>query len=77
MQATGAKRVPHSVPECERIAIERAMEILRVLLNGPDHTAIKRAADSLNRATAQFAARRMDASIQRALAGRRLDAIGA
>ena len=63
--------------DTERIAIERAMEILRVLLNGPDHTAIKRAADSLNRATAQFAARRMDASIQSALAGQRLDAIGA
>ncbi|MGE5320713.1 MAG: Hsp70 family protein, partial [Hyphomicrobiaceae bacterium] len=63
--------------DTERIAIERAMEILSVLLNGPDHTAIKRAADSLNRATAQFAARRMDASIQSALAGQRLDAIGA
>jgi len=63
--------------EVERIAIDRAMETLRVLLNGLDHTAIKRAADSLNRATAQFAARRMDASIQRALTGRRLDAIEA
>jgi len=63
--------------EVERIAIDRAMETLRVLLNGLDHIAIKRAADSLNRATAQFAARRMDASIQRALTGRRLDAIEA
>ncbi|MCL5059633.1 MAG: Hsp70 family protein, partial [Candidatus Thermoplasmatota archaeon] len=61
--------------EVERIAIDRAMETLRVLLNGPDHTAIKRASDSLNRATAQFAARRMDAGIQRALAGRRLEAL--
>ena len=63
--------------EVERIAIDRAMETLRVMLDGLDHTAIKRAADSLNRATAQFAARRMDASIQRALTGRRLDAIEA
>ncbi len=63
--------------EVERIAIDRAMETLRVLLNGLDHTAIKRAADSLNRATAQFAARRMDASIQRALTGRRLEALEA
>jgi molecular chaperone HscA len=53
------------------------MDTLNVLLNGQDHVAIKRAADSLNRATAQFAARRMDASIQRALTGRRLDMIGA
>jgi molecular chaperone HscA len=62
--------------DTERIAIGRAMDTLHVLLNGQDHVAIKRAADSLNRATAQFAARRMDASIQRALTGRRLDAIG-
>ena len=61
--------------DMERIAIGRAMETLRVLLNSQDHIAIKRAADSLNRATAQFAARRMDASVQRALTGRRLDAI--
>ncbi|MFH1818653.1 MAG: Fe-S protein assembly chaperone HscA [Pseudomonadota bacterium] len=63
--------------DTERATIDRAMETLRVMLDGQDHTAIKRAADSLNRATAQFAARRMDASIQRALAGQRLDAIGA
>ena len=61
--------------DTERASIDRAMETLRVLLTGHDHVAIKRAADSLNRATAQFAARRMDASIQRALTGRRLDAI--
>ncbi|MBT9540026.1 Fe-S protein assembly chaperone HscA [Thiobacillus sp.] len=59
--------------EAERATIERAMETLRVMLNGQDPVALKRAADSLNRATAQFAARRMDASIQRALSGQRLD----
>ena len=61
--------------DTERVTIDRAMETLSVLLNSLDHVAIKRAADSLNRATAQFAARRMDASVQRALTGRRLDAI--
>ncbi len=61
--------------DTERAGIERAMETLRVLLNGPDWNAIKRAADSLNRVTTQFAARRMDASVQRALSGQRLDAI--
>lgn len=61
--------------DTERVAIDRAMETLRVLLNSQDHNAIKRAAHSLNRVTAQFAARRMDASIQRALSGRRLDTI--
>jgi len=61
--------------DTERATIDRAMETLRVLLTGQDHIAIKRAADSLNRATAKFAARRMDASIQRALTGQRLDAL--
>ena len=63
--------------DTERIAIGRAMDTLRVLLDGLDHTAIKRAADSLNHASAQFAARRMDASIQNALSGKRLDALEA
>jgi molecular chaperone HscA len=63
--------------DAEFAKIERAVETLRVLLNGQDYNAIKRAADSLNRATAQFAARRMNAGIQRALAGKRLDAIEA
>jgi molecular chaperone HscA len=63
--------------DVERITIERAVETLRVLLNGQDYGAIKRAADSLNRATAQFAARRMNAGIQQALAGKRLDALEA
>ena len=63
--------------DSERIAIGRAMDTLRVLLNGLDHAAIKRAADSLNRTSAQFAARRMNASIQNALSGKRLNALEA
>ncbi|MEW6132969.1 MAG: Fe-S protein assembly chaperone HscA [Pseudomonadota bacterium] len=61
--------------DVERISIERAMETLRVLLNQSDYGAIRRASESLNRATAKFAARRMDASIQSALSGKRLDAL--
>ncbi len=63
--------------DAERAKIERAMETLRVLLNDTNHTAIKRAAESLNRVTAPFAAKRMDASVKRALTGQRLDAIEA
>jgi molecular chaperone HscA len=63
--------------DAEIAKIERAMETLRVLLNESNHTAIKRAAESLNRVTAPFAARRMDASVKRALTGQRLDAIEA
>ena len=63
--------------DAERAKIERAMETLRVLLNDTNHIAIKRAAESLNRVTAPFAAKRMDASVKRALTGQRLDAIEA
>ena len=60
----------------ERAVIEHAIAALNAVLNGADPGAIKRAADKLNRATTDFAAQRMNASIQRALTGQRLDAIG-
>jgi molecular chaperone HscA len=56
----------------EREAIERAMRSLEGLLAGTEHRRIKHAADALNRATDDFAARRMDAGIKRALAGRKI-----
>jgi len=45
---------------------------LQTLLQTTDQRAIKQAADALNRATEEFAARRMDAGIKRALAGRKI-----
>ncbi|MEA3193926.1 MAG: molecular chaperone HscA [Betaproteobacteria bacterium] len=59
----------------ERQAIERAMQALEQRLAGTDHRAIKHAADALNRATDDFAARRMDAGIKRALAGRKIGSL--
>ncbi|MEO1767599.1 Fe-S protein assembly chaperone HscA [Thiobacter aerophilum] len=56
----------------ERAAIEAAMERLRRTLEGEDHRAIKSAIEALNKATEGFAARRMDASIRKALAGQKL-----
>ena len=53
-------------------AIEQAMQALDKLLPGADHRAIKRAAEALSRATDEFAARRMDEGIRRALAGRKI-----
>jgi molecular chaperone HscA len=60
------------LPQAERAAIEDATSALERLLGGTDHRAIKAAAEALNRATEPFAARRMDASIRRALAGRKI-----
>jgi molecular chaperone HscA len=42
---------------------------------GEDHRALKSAVEALNRASEDFAGRRMDRSVSRALAGRRLDEV--
>jgi len=56
----------------EKAAIDAKMQSLQRFLPATDHRAIKQAADALNRATEEFAARRMDAGIKRALAGRKI-----
>ena len=59
----------------EKAAIEQGMASLRGTLAGTDHRAIKQAAEGLNRATDDFAARRMDQGIKRALAGRQIGSL--
>ncbi len=61
----------------ERAAIDTALAALRELCGGTDHRALKAGIDTLARATAEFAARRMDNSIRAALAGRTVDEIQA
>jgi molecular chaperone HscA len=56
----------------EREEIGRAMAALGAVIGGTDHRAIKHASDALNRVTEEFAARRMDANVRRALAGRNI-----
>jgi molecular chaperone HscA len=55
--------------------IEDSVAELARRLAGTDHRAIKQAADALNRATGEFAARRMDQGIRRALAGRQIGSL--
>jgi molecular chaperone HscA len=50
--------------------IQEKITTLEKTLPGPDPRAIKLASDALNRATEEFAGRRMNASVRRALAGR-------
>ena len=59
----------------ERAAIDAGMDALKSRLSGTDHRAIKDAAEALNQATHEFAGRRMDASVKRALAGQRIEAL--
>jgi molecular chaperone HscA len=55
--------------------IREKIEALGKLLEGHDHRAIKQASEELNRVTGDFAGRRMDAGIRRALAGRKIGSL--
>ena len=59
----------------ERAGIEGAMAALESVLAGGDARAVKKAVESLNAATGEFAARRMNQSVRQALTGRTLDEI--
>jgi len=72
MRADGAMLEPGEGAE-----IERLLAALQAVLGGSDHRAIKQASDALNRATEPFAARRMDASVRRALSGKRIASLDA
>ena len=59
----------------EKQAVQDRMTGLEKALAGTDHRAIKQAIDALNRGTEEFAARRMDEGIRRALAGRKIGSL--
>ncbi len=59
----------------ERAAIDAALAELAGTRSGADHHAIVAATAALNRATAEFASRRMDRDVARALKGKRVDAV--
>ena len=59
----------------ERNTIEQGIHTLESLLGGNDHLAIKRATEALNEASTEFAQRRMDQSVRRALTGQKLEAL--
>jgi len=60
----------------EEVAAVRAeLEALRKTLSCTDHRTIKSAVERVNRATETFAGRRMDRSIRRALAGRKVESL--
>jgi len=56
----------------ERAAIDERMLALEAALRGADHRALRSGTEGLNKATEDFAARRMDAGVRRALAGRKI-----
>jgi molecular chaperone HscA len=60
----------------ETIAIEASIAALENLMTGTDHKAIKRGIEALNAATTEFAQRRMDQNVRRAMAGQKLETFG-
>jgi molecular chaperone HscA len=59
----------------ERQTIEARIVDLEKALAGADYRAIKHAIDALNHGTEQFAGRRMDEGIRRALAGKKIGSL--
>lgn len=59
----------------ERAELDAAVAKVKTVRDGDDWQALKEAVAALNRATTEFAARRMNASIQSALAGQSLDSL--
>jgi molecular chaperone HscA len=59
----------------ERKAIDDRIAELERALAGPEPRALKQAIDALNRGTEEFAARRMDEGIRRALAGKKIGSL--
>ncbi|MDP1651297.1 MAG: Fe-S protein assembly chaperone HscA [Rhodocyclaceae bacterium] len=57
----------------ERAHVDSCLAKLQGVLLGDDRRAIDGAMDALSKATAEFAARRMNQSVQRALAGKRVE----
>jgi molecular chaperone HscA len=62
--------------EAETVAIEASIAALENLMAGTDHKAIKRGIEALNAATTEFAQRRMDQNVRRAMAGQKLETFG-
>jgi len=60
----------------ETAAIEAGIAALEALMAGTDHHAIKRGIEALNAATTEFAQRRMDQNVRRAMAGQKLEIFG-
>ncbi len=57
----------------ERQALAEGMQAVRELMMQGDHRQLKQAIDRLNAGSSEFAARRMNASIKKALSGQQLD----
>jgi molecular chaperone HscA len=63
----------HLLEEAERASVDAAVARLKAVVEGDDKAAIDSAMHQLSHTTEDFAARRMDQSVKRALAGKKLE----
>jgi molecular chaperone HscA len=75
IQAALAEDGATLLTQAERDSIQAHLDALHSLCQGSDSLAIKHGTEALNQATEDFAAKRMDASVQKALAGKNLDSL--
>jgi molecular chaperone HscA len=75
IQAALAEDGATLLTQAERDSIQAHLDALHSLCQGSDSLAIKHGTEALNHATEAFAAKRMDASVQKALAGKNLDSL--
>ncbi len=67
------KEDAHLLSTLERAHVENCLAKLQSVLVGDDRRAIDAALDALSKGTAEFAARRMNQGVQRALAGKKIE----
>jgi len=71
----GADYVLQKPPAEERAAIDAVLSDVAARRAGTDAASLRAAIETLNRATAEFAGRRMDRSVTHALSGKRIDTV--
>jgi molecular chaperone HscA len=67
------KEDAHLLSTLERAHVNNCLARLQSVLVGDDRRAIDAAMDALSKGTAEFAARRMNQSVQRALSGKKIE----
>jgi molecular chaperone HscA len=70
------KEDPELLSAQERTQIDNAIVRLQAAVMGDDRRAIDQAMDALSKGTNEFAARRMDKSVSKALSGKKIDEVG-
>ncbi|MGD8566503.1 MAG: Fe-S protein assembly chaperone HscA [Gammaproteobacteria bacterium] len=68
-----AKDGERLLSQTEREQLQEKLQLLKDVAQGTDHLAIKNAIEDLNQVSTEFAARRMNESIQSAMAGHKVD----